>query len=47
MQTTSKLAVIFGVSFFVIACGTENILGICSAAMLTGLATQVVCRGDT
>lgn len=42
MQTTSKLAVIFGVCFFVIACGTENILGICSAAMLTGLGTQGV-----
>ena len=47
MQTTSKIAVIIGTCLFVIACGTANILGICSAAMLTGLATQVVCRGDT
>ena len=46
MQTTSKLAVILGTCLFVAACGTSNILGVISAAMLTGLATQIVCRGQ-
>ena len=46
MQTTSKLAVILGTCLFVAACGTSNVLGVISAAMLTGLATQIVCRGQ-
>lgn len=44
MKLTSKLAVIFGVMLLIVGCGTGNIQGACSAALLIGFGTEGVIR---
>ena len=42
MKLISNLATIFGVSLVIVAIGTANILGVCSAALLLGFGTAGV-----